>query len=518
MVLATKGRYPALRSLMVISMGCAWLITPGCDRKPDNITGDMGIDAGGVSPDEETPGDSNASTTMPSPSSAGVMTNSDPQPDTSGDTKPAPTAQLLAVHAGSNTSCARWSHGKIQCWGENSRGQLGQGHTRALGKDPMTSGEHIPALPLPDDAFIEDMWVGDSVCARTRDGRLFCWGDNTHGQLGLGHNQAQGDQPGEVSAQMTPVPMGQGKKVIDACLGGGHACAVLDGGEVKCWGRNDHGQLGRGDTAPIGLANNQMGDFLPAIDLGPVPGDLSKTPRRATAVACGRQHTCVTTTKGKVLCWGRNHQGQLGIANSASVGDGPDEMGNKLVAAMLGDEHHAVELALGEHHSCARNDKNQVHCWGANEQGQLGRGSTKSLGGSSEDAYNLKLPLLLNKDRKIKALHAGADHSCIIEESGRLACWGNNRFGALGQGATLSIGDDLSEMGDALPAVPLGDGFSVQNMSIGHRHLCAIDTQHRLKCWGYNAMGQLGLGHANTLGERPETMGNALMAVKLRQP
>ncbi|MBI3976703.1 MAG: hypothetical protein HY331_00825, partial [Chloroflexi bacterium] len=147
--------------------------------------------------------------------------------------------------------------------------------------------------------------------------------------------------------------------------GNAHTCALLGNGTVKCWGWNNAGQLGLGDTNNRGDGSNEMGSNLPAVQLGGT----------AVALTAGIWHTCALLSDSAVKCWGQNNYGQLGLGDTDSRGDGPNEMGTNLPAVQLGGT--AVALTAGGSHNCALLNDGVVKCWG---YGLLGLGDTNHRG------------------------------------------------------------------------------------------------------------------------------------------
>src|SRR6185369_8014307 len=144
---------------------------------------------------------------------------------------------------------------------------------------------------------------GDTTCALSSTGLVKCWGFNGTGELGLGHTKNRGDSL--LPSQFTGVDLGKGRKATAISVSStGSACAVLDGGDLKCWGNNQFGQLGTGDLKNLGDKPNQMGDALKPIALG--------AGRKAIGVSAGAGYTCALLDDGTVKCWGDNGVGQLG--------------------------------------------------------------------------------------------------------------------------------------------------------------------------------------------------------------
>ncbi len=212
------------------------------------------------------------------------------------------------------------------------------------------------------------------TCAQFADGQIKCWGYNGWGALGLGDTVNRGDAPGQMGANLPFVDLGTGRTVqIIFSSGGRNSCAILDNNELKCWGANEYGQLGLGDTMNRGPAPGQMGDNLPAIDLG--------TGLYAIKVVNGQGAMCALLNNNKIKCWGQNSLGQLGLGDTNNRGDQPGEMGDNLPFVDLGDDtdglpYEALDIVAGQYSFCALLRSGNVKCWGANAYGQLGIGNT----------------------------------------------------------------------------------------------------------------------------------------------
>ncbi|PNH01840.1 putative E3 ubiquitin-protein ligase [Tetrabaena socialis] len=342
-------------------------------------------------------------------------------------------------------------------------GMLGQA-TRAALVVAKVGYEHACAL-LNDDGYIGIKYK--------------CFGFSDVGQLTLGDTAAarRGDDPYDPSGVSS------------------HSCIGL-GGRVKCWGGNYFGQLGRGDREDHGDEPSEMGTNLPNISLGnhsdvdtysvySVPDFL---------LAVGAYHTCATvqtsysfsTTRG-VKCWGYNWYGQLGLGDQWDRGDDPNEMGDSLAI-----------------------------CWGGNMDGQLGLGHSRNIGdGPGEMGDNLPT-VDLGTGRTAVAVAAGERHTCAILDDGGVKCWGDNTYYQLGGDLMSSRGSAGSDMGDLLPYVDLGAGRTATSVAAGSKHTCAVLDEGTLKCWGGNALGQLGSeGTTKIWGDSDTDMGNALPSVAL---
>ncbi|MFO0586856.1 MAG: hypothetical protein U0441_04925 [Polyangiaceae bacterium] len=288
-----------------------------------------------------------------------------------GDTKP---VQMLA--AGADHTCALFEGGKVKCWGFNYSGQLGLGDTLKRGAAAGEMGGALPYVNLGEGVKARQIVAGGShTCALFTTGKVKCWGDNTNGELGLGDHTSRGKTPGQMGDALPYVDLGAGRTAVQIAAGWDHTCALLDDGAVKCWGHNDFGQLGLGDTESRGNSLSDMGDHLPPVNLG--------EGLTVVQIAAGVGHTCAVTDVG-VKCWGRNDLGQLGLGDTDLRGDEPGEMGDTLPFVDLGEDAHATALTLGATHTCALVGPLGVKCWGDNYSGQLGQGDAKDRGDSPD--------------------------------------------------------------------------------------------------------------------------------------
>jgi cysteine-rich repeat protein len=410
---------------------------------------------------------------------------------------------IEAVAAGGSHTCALvYKRSVIRCWGFNQVGQLGLGDTANRGDQADELGKYLPPLRFSTPAVA--IAAGDDhTCALLKDGRVICWGENGDGQLGLGDMLPRGNKTGETGDALASVSLGTNLTATAIAAGFEHTCALLNDGSVKCWGDNGFGQLGVGASDNRGNHGDELGDMLPTVNLG--------AGQTATAIAAGARHTCALLDDRSVKCWGLNTSGQLGVGDTLTRGD---MMGYSLAAIDLGASKTVSAIAVGASHTCALLDDRSVKCWGDNQFGQLGRGDTQNRGdGPTEMGDNL-LPIPLGTDMTAMAIATGANHTCALLSNGSIKCWGANYEGQLGRGDTQNRGDGPNEMGDNLPAIDLGARKAVA-ISSGLHHICARLDDSSLKCWGDNQFGQLGLGDTTNRGLQPDQMGDNLPTVKL---
>jgi alpha-tubulin suppressor-like RCC1 family protein len=242
-----------------------------------------------------------------------------------------------------------------------------------------------------------------------------------------------------------------GLKFTSIDAGAAHTCALTGAGEAYCWGRNDRGQLGDG-TIVVRLA--------PALVSG-------CTFQQIAAGGFNIGHTCGLTATGQTYCWGDNETGQLGVG-SADVLPHPTPL-----AVSTGVTFASITAGLGRH-SCGRTALGTAYCWGQNSFGALGNGTQK---GSA-------IPVEVAGTRTFSQLIAGGfiGHTCAFTGTGDAYCWGENETGQVGDGTTV----------DRLAPTAVVGGLIFTSIDAGFRHTCGRDNTGAVYCWGANGAGQLG--------------------------
>lgn len=305
-------------------------------------------------------------------------------------------------------------------------------------------------------------------CALLRDGYVRCWGNNDLGQLGQGNTTYLAEkQPYEV-----PV-VDVGGSVTALAAGWDHTCALLTDGSVRCWGRNSEGELGLGNVTS---QQSKTPRSIGAIQLG----------EKATAISAKLNNTCAVLASKAVVCWGANGYGQLGLGDKAAWSESktPQQLG----AVSIGGSAQGV--SVGGVHACALLTNNAVRCWGHGSYGELGLSAKASIGDNelpSDSGASGLVPF--PSGRTPASLSLGQAHSCARLDNGNVQCWGENSDGTLGLLHFDNVGDDESPAawGQTLT------GSAVSSLASGDYHTCALYTADGgLRCWGYNASGQLG--------------------------
>ena len=355
-------------------------------------------------------------------------------------------AVALSLATGENHACALLEGGTVACWGGAELGQLGDDSL-------IERGTAAPVLGI--DRATAVVSGRNHACAVVEGGALWCWGSNERGQLGaLGDNPADDCANGEdVPVSCTPVAVDIDQVVTAAAAGLHHTCAVTAGGDVECFGGNESGQLGNG-----------------SFDDSAAPVKVRIDPTIA-AIAAGETQNCAVSDSQLVYCWGSNRAGQL-AETAALISTSPARV------AQLPD---VIGLEAGARHTCGRINGG-VQCWGGNDSAQLGDGTLQSSATPVE---------VVAVAGSVPSLAPGEEHTCAINGSARVRCWGRNAHGELGP-----AGDEEVE----LAAVNVDLDGDVGAIDSGDEHVCAARTDGVLYCWGSDGDGQLGNGEPETSG------------------
>lgn len=344
------------------------------------------------------------------------------------------------IAAGAGHSCLLTTTGRIECWGANQYGQLG-------GKDgPFTLLENGPPF-----SGIPGGWAKANVrgltekaiavssgyyhtCALVGVGGAQCWGLNASGQLGDGTNI---DSDTAVHVQGMDIP------VTAIELGVSHSCALLETGEVRCWGDNEYGQLGNGTR-----------------DNSNIPVTVQGLSEKVVQIAAGGTFTCALTEDGKLYCWGSGLKGCIGEDTTETL----------LTPVLVDGLEQDIDLIVaGDYHLCARSTSGKILCWGAL---------------SSEDEFTSSSPFKVEElIGTVVQMAAGGGYTCALTTADGVKCWGDNYFGQLGDG---------TDLGSWEPVDAIGATDGVLKIASGSGHVCALRIGGSVKCWGDCSGGQCG--------------------------
>ncbi len=391
-------------------------------------------------------------------------------------------ASAKQVAAGGSHTCALTDAGGVKCWGWNLYGQLGDG---------TTINRFAPVDVVGLSSGVKTISAGfKHTCVLMQDGSIKCWGINPTGQLG---NETTIDSP-------IPVDVIGISRAIAITTGYYHSCALMEDGGVKCWGTNIWGELGDGTTVsssiPMDVINiddviaissggyttcaltsvggakcwglnysGQLGDGTTSNRTTPV--DVIGINNGIKDISVGSYHACALTTDGGVKCWGMNYSGQLGDGTTSH---------STTPVNVVGLDSGAVSISAGGSsiqwvHTCAQMENGSVKCWGNNNFGQFGNGTTTSS----------TVPIaVINPNDNISTISTGGEHTCGLIENNGIKCWGRNFAGALGIGTTNDSATPVDVVGfgpttlSVLPPAVAADSASASEVTLvgvfpGHR-------------------------------------------------
>lgn len=297
------------------------------------------------------------------------------------------------VSTGAAHTCATKVNGTLWCWGANGVGQLGDGTT--VGKSiPTQVGNASDWVAVAGGSNTN--FAGAHTCATKTDGTLWCWGENSFGQIG--------DDTTE--SKSAPVKVGEHNDWATVIAGAGYTCATKTDSTLWCWGAGFPGQLGDGKNGNSFVPNQVDGTS----NWTAIAGSSQGWP--------GDAHICAIKANGTLWCWGSNRYGQLGNPTSGSYGIMPSQVGN---------DSDWIRVAVGFRNSCATKDNGTLWCWGSNILGADGNGAAFE---------NTAVPTQMDSTGAwVTVASGGTFHSCATSTNGGLWCWGANDFGQLGDGS-----------------------------------------------------------------------------------
>jgi alpha-tubulin suppressor-like RCC1 family protein len=280
-------------------------------------------------------------------------------------------------------------------------------------------------------------------CAIDAAGAAYCWGSQEGGSLGNGNTAA-----GPVT---DPTPVIGGHTFAKIAMGGGQTCGLTPTGDLLCWGLNVWGTVGDGSFVSTGTPV--------AIQKGTV----------FTDVVAGLYSTCALRADGHALCWGDDAEGQLGQGAIGSSSPTP---------VPVTGNHIFTKLDMYGSFVCGIDDAKAIWCWGRNDTGQLG-----VAGGA-----DIPTPTKIESPLAFVDVTTGAFHACGLAADGHVVCWGDDLYGQLGD-ASLTA---------SLTPVDVAGGLVFADLESGSHHTCGVTTTKGAYCWGTSYTGQLGGGFGGT--------------------
>ena len=252
----------------------------------------------------------------------------------------------ITLATANQQSCAVFDNTMMKCWGENIQGSLGLGNSLSKGDEIGEMGDYLSFLDLGSiDGVSSVKCFFQGCCALINWESIKCWGDGEFGATGLETASDIGDGPAEMGDNLPFVNFGSNLKALS--LGGGtiHNCVLTQTFQMKCWGLNDNGQLGQDHTADLGDDGNEMGDYLPFINLGSNFSSIVEISKSGRSL-----HQCAISSIGHLKCWGDNMYGQLGQGHTEDMGDNTSETQN-MSSIDLGAGLSPIEVAAGHSHT-----------------------------------------------------------------------------------------------------------------------------------------------------------------------
>ena len=366
------------------------------------------------------------------------------QSPASGQAQPeAGSSDWRTVSVGRFFSCGIRTSGLLYCWGSDDAAQLGNG--AATGDQP------VPVLGgngWNDWKSVSAGW--DFACGVRGVGAIYCWGANGSGQLGNGTTDTF-DAPTAVG--------GANNYWTSVSAGAYHACGRANNGRLFCWGANNYGQLGIGTAGGPARTSPR-----------PVRGGFTDW----TSVDVGERQTCGRRANGRIYCWGNNDFGELGDGTT-NPSSSP-----RLVAGGI-TNWSSVDTAST--HTCARRANGRLYCWGGNDDGQLGDGSNTDQLRPHLVPGPAVWTAVATAGRIAPHANGTISSTCARRNTGQLYCWGANGFNQLGDG---------TDADRAVPTLVAGGATDWRTFSVGMYSACATTTDSRAYCWGWNFAGQLG--------------------------
>jgi alpha-tubulin suppressor-like RCC1 family protein len=313
------------------------------------------------------------------------------------------TLSFAQLAVGDRHTCALTAGGEAHCWGYDGYGRLGAG----LPGDGYSS---VP-VPVAGDHTFSSLSVGLAVsCGIAVDGQTYCWGFNSAGQLGDG------------STDPTTVPVAVSnssslgfQQVSTSWI---TTCALTAAGAVYCWGNGYNGAFGNGtdenetSSTPVSAA-----------------GGMS-----LATISVGNLYSCGLRSNAQAVCWGENNEfGEQGLGTLVGPTLSPTDVTGGLTFASL--RAHKKNSVLA--HTCGVTPAGDIYCWGANNDSQLGAPTGFACWFSSFGFFPCSSsPVKVDSDLAFQAVDPGREFTCALSTTGEVYCWGENDYGQLGDGTT----------------------------------------------------------------------------------
>jgi alpha-tubulin suppressor-like RCC1 family protein len=417
-----------------------------------------------------------------------------------------PFGSVVSVASGGNSTCELNTSGGVDCWGDGSDGQLGNGIFYTTGNDGSATPVQVLGVggtgTLTGVASLTSETNRYGYCALLTSGGVDCWGYGFDGELGDGNYYTTGNDGSATPVQVVGLGgTGTLTGVASLASNGEGFCALLTSSGVDCWGYGPYGQLGNGNFYTTG----NDGSATPVQVLGLAGTGMLTGVASLTGSTDGNGY-CALLTSGGVDCWGYGLEGQLGNGNFYTTGNEGSATPVQVVGVSgTGTLTGVASLASGNADFCALLAFGGVDCWGYGPYGELGNGIFYTTGNDGNATPVQVLGLGGTGTLSgVLSLASDANSYCALLTSGSVDCWGYGYFGDLGNGIFYTGGSFTSD-GSATPVQVLGLGgtgtltgvASLANDRIGY---CAVLTSGSVDCWGDGLYGELGDGNFYTTG------------------
>jgi alpha-tubulin suppressor-like RCC1 family protein len=436
--------------------------SPSSSDAATTSSSSSGVDAAATGPDATVTGLAEAGA-----ASDGALLETSASPDGASDATASGSPNTVTVSAGT-AACVVLSGGTVKCWGSNESGELGIDATTG----PDTCGSGLPCSITPRAleslSGVTVVSAGyQAACAILSGGTVKCWGDNVDGELGEGTTSGpESCYAGPCSA--SPVALAGLSGVTGISVGQGTPlCALLTGGTVECWGLNSEGDVGDEMACDAGVC--------------PSPPSMVAGLTGVTAVSAGGAFACALLSTGTVQCWGDNTYATLGYGmttgpSTCYYGEHPCALAPVAVVGLS----NVTAISAGGDVACALISDGTVKCWGDNQFGELGIGTTTGpdtcFPSTATTGYSCSAtPVAVMGVTGAVAISVGDYLVCALLSDGTVDCWGNN------SSPTPSPVPGLT----GIAAISAGAGFA-----------CAVSSGGTVECWGSNSYGILGDGGA----------------------
>lgn len=362
-------------------------------------------------------------------------------------------SNAISVVAGVYSTCAVLDTKEVACWGYNYHGQLGNNSTTNSNTPQMVLSLNNATKVVMNRLYYDN--AGYSTCALLETGEVKCWGDNRYGQLANG----------TYIDSLTPATATQlAGNVTDIVLGPTSGCAIIDSDKVKCWG---------------GDLNGELGNPIPFSDV-PIDVDIGTT---ASQLSVGAKHSCALGTDNNIYCWGFAEDYALGSDHSGDTST-PSRMGKPQQVTGLA-ALSIKEVAARQNFSCALFVDGSAQCWGDNDSGSIGNGLQWGKYWTPQNLTVASGSISSFTKGNMAAEQAMEQHNCVVLTTGQVECWGEGSTGQLGDG------NGTSSYTSAVSVTGLTD---VKAIVSAEYHSCAIKGDDTVACWGRNSSGELGDG------------------------